>query len=144
MDPMSLENLDSLLNKWEWAEYISAAVVILGAVGEFMAEFTTIFRQEHSKKRLAKVATIVLIGGLAVELVALVRTSQLSGQIIALLNQKASQADDRASQANERASQASERAANSERLSEELKKENLILQASVTKVQKTLSWRTLQ
>jgi hypothetical protein len=51
------------------------------------------------EKKLAKISTLVLIAGLAVELLSLVKTSQLSGRLIASLEEQAGQANARAEEA---------------------------------------------
>jgi len=74
---------------WEAVEYIATGIVILGAIGEYLAEFRRFPKEQHKREQFAKLSALVLIAGLAVELVGLVRTSQLSGQIIAELNREA-------------------------------------------------------
>lgn len=90
-------SLDALLSWWEWVEYGAEAFVILGCVGEFIAEFTKIKTAEW-RHQLSKASLLVLIAALAIELGALVRTNSLSGQEIGLLNGIA--ADARTSAAN--------------------------------------------
>jgi hypothetical protein len=87
--------LSSPLDWWELGEYISASVVIIAVAGEYIADFTNWFTQadEAKKKRLGKRSTILLIAGLAMELLCLVRTSQLSGNTIAVLNRQAREAE---------------------------------------------------
>lgn len=75
----------SSLELWEWVEYISEFVVILGAAGEGLGEFTNFLGSrdsEHRKEKVLKVSTIVLLAGLAVELGSLFRVNALSGRII--------------------------------------------------------------
>jgi len=83
---------------WEMAEYTSAALVALACFGEYVADFTNWFTDgaRERKERLAKISTLVLIGSLALELVCLVRTNQLSGQIVGSLDERARAAGDRA------------------------------------------------
>jgi homoserine dehydrogenase len=88
-------SLKSALGCWEWADYTSIAIVGLGCVGEFVAEFTKI-RDEKWRHKLAKLSTIVVIIGIAGELTATVRTSELSGQIIANVEENAAGANERA------------------------------------------------
>ncbi len=95
--------LGASLPFWEWTEYCATGVVIVGCIGEYVAEFKEYPHDLNKRHRFAKRSLLLLIAGLAVELVALVRTSQLSGQIIAGLNIEAEQAMERASEADERA-----------------------------------------
>jgi hypothetical protein len=108
------------LGRWEAAEYVCAALVTLGCVGEFIAEFTHWFTGEvkERKERLAKYSTLLLIFALAAELVCLVKTNQLSGMMIAALNQEAGAARRAASESDERAATAEEQAAAANRTAE--------------------------
>src|SRR5216684_3460419 len=93
-----VRSIDGLLNWWEGVEYAAAAFVILGCVGEFTAEFTKI-QTEEWRDKLGKISLLILIGALAVELGALVRTNSLSGQEIAVLNGVTADARTRAANA---------------------------------------------
>jgi hypothetical protein len=83
----------SSLAFWEVIEYSATAIVILGAVGEYFVEFKKFPRDEHKRERFGKLSALVLIAGLAAELVSLVRTSQLWGLEIARLNERAAKAE---------------------------------------------------
>jgi hypothetical protein len=99
------------LEFWEYVEYASAAVVVIGAALEYLTEFKIILKEDDSRRhRLSKVAALLLIGGLGIELLALVKSNRIASTNIAALNLKASKADDTAAKANERAGQAAERA----------------------------------
>jgi hypothetical protein len=90
--------LESSLGCWEIGEYIATGIVILGCLGEFLSEFTNFWNvrnDRHGKDTLGKLSALVLIGGLAVELVCLVNTNNLSGRIIAGLVNQAAQANKR-------------------------------------------------
>ena len=112
------------LNCWEWFEYISTAIVFVGCVGEFLAEFTSLVKSHESRHRLARLSLIILILGIAGELLGTVRTSQLSGQLIANIEERAAGAQREAGEANDRAS-VNEREVEAERT------ERLKLQAKV-------------
>jgi hypothetical protein len=73
----------------------------VGALGEYLAEFRQIPKDEPRRKKFEKRYAIVLIMGLAVELLGLVRTSQLNEQIIAMLNKQAQDAAKDAATANQ-------------------------------------------
>jgi hypothetical protein len=100
----ALASLKGALNRWELFEYASTAVLGLGCIGEFLAEFTVVPRDETGKHKLARLSLIVLILGIAGELLGTVRTNQLSGQLIASIEERAGNAEQRAGEANERAS----------------------------------------
>jgi hypothetical protein len=87
----SISSLDVLLSWWEVVEYTAEAFVIVGCVGEFIAEFTKI-RTPEWRHRLGKLSLLILIAGLTFEFGALVRTNNLSGEEIALLNIEAGHA----------------------------------------------------
>jgi len=105
-------SLAQSLSRWEYAEYVSCAFVALACAGEGVAEFTDWLTNgvEDRKKKLAKLSTLVLIASLAAELVCLVRTNTLSGQLIGSLSEKAGIADTKAQSAKITAEQADEKA----------------------------------
>jgi hypothetical protein len=94
-----IPSIDAALGSWESVEYAAEAFVILGCVGEFVAEFTRLLPNEPADRRnqCSKVSLLLLIAALAIELVALVRTNVLSGQEIARLGAQAASANERAS-----------------------------------------------
>jgi hypothetical protein len=96
--------IDAALDYWEWVEYAAEAFVILGCAGEYVSEFTHI-KTEEWRHRLSKVSLIILTVALAIELGALVRTNNLSGQEIALLNNESAKANNEAAKANQRAAE---------------------------------------
>jgi hypothetical protein len=97
-------SLKAALNRWEWFGYISTAIVFIGCVGEFIAEFSSLTKTEESQHKLARLSLIVLILGIAGELLSTVRTSQLSGQLIANIEERTATAEQKAGDANDRAS----------------------------------------
>src|ERR1700688_2764972 len=104
-------SLAQSLSRWELAEYISCAFVALACAGEGVAEFTNWLTNgiEDRKKKLAKLSTLVLIASLAAELVCLVRTNTLSGQLIGSISEKAVIADTKAQSAQIAADQATKK-----------------------------------
>ena len=98
-------SLKSALRCWEWFGYISTAVVGLGCIGEFVAEFTSFPKSKSPKHKLARLSLIVLIFGIAGELLSAVRTSNLTGQLIANIEERAANAEYKGGEANDRASQ---------------------------------------
>src|SRR5216684_385128 len=98
-------SLKAALRWWEWFGYISTAVVGLGCVGEFIAEFTSLPKTPGAAHKLARLSLVILILGIAGELLSGVRTSQISGQLIANIEGRTAKAEHEAEAANERASQ---------------------------------------
>lgn len=86
MAPLSSDQLAALegtLRCWETAETVGAVAVLIGVIGEYLAEFQKrLLRTPERIDRVGKYATLLLIAGLAVELVALVRTRSLSERIV--------------------------------------------------------------
>lgn len=82
----------SSLDRWEIVEYLGTATVIAGVVGEVLADFKYFPKNAENRDRFAKVSALVLIAGLAVELLGLVRTSQLFNLEVARLNFEAENA----------------------------------------------------
>jgi hypothetical protein len=122
-------SLNAALNRWEWFEYISTAIVCVGCVGEFIAEFTSLPKTEEGKHKLARLSLMVLILGIAGELLGTVRTSQISGQLIANIEERAENAEQRAREATERA----------ERLRKDAEDERL----ARVKLESKVAWRKL-
>ena len=85
------------MSAWECGEYIAEIVVIIGCVGEYLAEFTDRLTGgiETRKRRLSRLSLLILIIGLAVELASLMGATITSGREIAALNVKASEANER-------------------------------------------------
>src|SRR5712691_1694710 len=129
-------SLKAALNSWEWFGYLSTAVVGLGCVGEFIAEFTSVSKCELRKHKLSKLSLMVLILGIAGELLSAARTSQLSGQIIANIEERAASADQKASEADDRASRNEKEAA-------QLRKEAETERLARVKIEARVAWRRL-
>lgn len=70
---------------WEFVEYVGAGIVTLGVIGEYLKEFKRFPKDEEKRKKFAEWSVIVLIFGLVIELLGLVRTSQMTGLQIASL-----------------------------------------------------------
>jgi hypothetical protein len=125
-------SLDRLLSWWESAEYVAEAFVILGCVGEFIAEFTEI-RTLGWRRQLSKISLLVLIAALAIELGALVRTNGLSGREIALLNGIAADARIRAANAEATAKGFDSQIAEAQRVTAEAQREAEIAKEDASK-----------
>ena len=86
-------DLASLLHRWEIAEYVSEGFVILGCLGELVADLGSNWLGETRQKRLERWSTILLVAALTVSLKCLVRTNELSGGVIGSLGTMAEEAD---------------------------------------------------
>lgn len=99
LTPPEVGSLTSSMVRWEFGEYLFAALVTLACVGEGIAEFSKWFRGDENKgkrERLSKWSTIVLSSALALELVCLIKTNELSGEVIGSLDEKARDASEKA------------------------------------------------
>jgi hypothetical protein len=99
-----MASLKSALDWWEWFGYISTGIVGIGCIGEFVAEFTSLPKSDQSKHKLARLSLMILILGIGGELLSAVRTSNLSGELIANIEERAADAERKAAEANDRAS----------------------------------------
>ena len=93
-----IASLSTRRTYWEYAEYISSALVALGCLGEYVADFTIWFTRSR-RKAIGRVSTLLLIAALAGELVCLMRTNSLSAELLGSLDDKAQDAFDKASRA---------------------------------------------
>jgi hypothetical protein len=85
----------SLLHRWEVLEYVSEGFVIVGCIGELIADFFTRL-PEQLRKHIGTWSTIVLILALSVGLKCLIKTNELSGSVIGSLGDKAEESDKKA------------------------------------------------
>ena len=94
LTPSDVTSLTFTLSCWEIAEYCFGGLVAVACLGEYAADFTNWFTHgiEERKRRLAKRSTLLLIASLALELICLVRTNQISGQLVGSLAGKADEA----------------------------------------------------
>jgi hypothetical protein len=147
-------SVSTSLTRWEWTEYIAEAFVVLGCLGELVAEVGEKWLGERRSKRLERWSTVVLILALMVSLKALVRTNELSGFVIGSLGDKADRADAKAQTALADSATASGEAAQSKLTAEGAKieadstdKELDTVQSQVAAVSKkaqTLDWTMAQ
>jgi hypothetical protein len=70
---------------WQGAEYLALSVVFLGVVGETLADIAKWPPNAGVRERLARISAFVLIFGLALEIPATIRTTQISALEIATL-----------------------------------------------------------
>jgi hypothetical protein len=78
-----ISSLSESLSHWELAEYIFEAFVIIACVGELVADLATL--PESRKKHLERASTMLLVVALTLELICLIRTNELSGNVIGSL-----------------------------------------------------------
>lgn len=115
--------LSSSLLFWEVAGYICTGIVILGCAGEYIAEFTRLPKTDDRKHRISKLSLIILTFGIAGELLTAIRSSQISGQVIADLQTSVKTAKQSASDAADAAERARRAADGAEGKAEAVGKE---------------------
>src|SRR5438309_1147337 len=116
-----IAELESLLNFWDWFSYLALALVFIGVVGESIADLTNLIKSPRWKSKTEKISALLLITGLAGELVSSSKLSELNGRIVAILNKQAAEAQKAAGEANERAGSAEQRAAEANEKAEQEK-----------------------
>ncbi len=88
--------LESSLSAWDLAGYLATAAVAVGCIGESIVEFTQFIRSDRAKSAIGRASALILIVGLAAELLTQVSVNAISGQMIAALNARAGTAYERA------------------------------------------------
>jgi len=83
----------SPLTAWEWGEYISEGFVIVACAGELVADFGKKRLTEAHRNHVQRFSTVLLVAALSAALICLVRTNELSGNVIGSLGSKAEEAD---------------------------------------------------
>jgi hypothetical protein len=91
-----LRSIWSSLALWEWLGYASTIVVILGCIGEYIADFTRIPGDEEGRHQWSKLSLIILTLGIAGELLTAMRVSSISGAVITDLEKSVATARDSA------------------------------------------------
>jgi hypothetical protein len=74
-----IAELESLLNFWDWFLYLALALVFIGVVGESIADLTNLIKSPRWKSKTEKISALLLITGLAGELVSSSKLSELNG-----------------------------------------------------------------
>lgn len=72
-----VSSLSQSLHRWEIAEYVSEAFVILACAGEMVADLGEKWLGEGRKRRVERHSTMLLVAALSVSLICLVRTNEL-------------------------------------------------------------------
>jgi hypothetical protein len=88
-----LTALQSEADFWEHAGYVATFLVIAGVVGETVADLTTWIRSEQRKKRTERLSALLLIAGLAAEIVSQVQSNNRNSLIAGVLSERAAKAE---------------------------------------------------
>ena len=95
---MNLEQtaLTALIDRGAIIEGWATAIVLIGVAGEFVAELTALIHSEKWKKRTVITSTLLVIAGIAGELFAQGKLSNLNGRLDATIEKEAGDANQRA------------------------------------------------
>lgn len=95
----SVSDFSNTLSWWERGEYVFSFVVALACFGEYVADFKPKWygtgekeRDESRKESISKISTLVLVAALVFELVCIVRSNALAGEVIGSINDIATSA----------------------------------------------------
>jgi len=91
-----IATLEAIAEFWEHLDYIGLFLVFMGATVESLVEFTNLIRSSFLKPKIGKASALVLVVGLALELVASSRLSVVNRQVIGILSKEAGDAEKRA------------------------------------------------
>ena len=140
-----ISTLESLAEFWERVDYVGLFLVFVGITAESLMEFTSLINSYVWKSKIGKASALVLIVGLALELISSFRLSDINRQVVATLYkqaadaqtaasialQKAAEAESHLQEAKERTAKAQERAARAEKAVEEERAARVKLEAQV-------------
>lgn len=104
-----LATVEALAEFWERVDYVGLFLVFMGVAVESLVEFTNLIKSSSWKPKIGKASALVLILGLALELLSSSRLSVINRQVIGILSKQTSEAEERAAHAE--ASTEEERAA---------------------------------
>ena len=91
-----ISTVESLAEFWERVDYVGLFLVFVGASVESLVEFTSLIKSAFWKPKIGKVSALVLIVGLALELISSSRLSVINRQIVGILSEQAADAEKRA------------------------------------------------
>ena len=124
----SVSDLSNTLTWWERGEYFFSFVVALACFGEYIADFKPRWYRtgdaeldEKRKESISKISTLILVAALVFELVCVVRSNALAGEVIGSINELARSAVDNAGKAQALAQSASDTANSAKRTAGEAK-----------------------
>ena len=141
-----ISTLESLADFWERVDYVGLFLVFVGAAVESLVEFTSLIRSSFWKPKIGKASALVLVVGLALELISSSSLSGVNRQVVGILYkqasdaqtaarealQKADDAESRLDDATERVAKAHERAAHAEKTTEDERAARMKLEAQMS------------
>jgi hypothetical protein len=94
-----LSTLESLAEFWEHVDYVGLFLVFVGATVESLVEFTSLITSSFWKPKIGKASALVLVVGLALELISSSRLSVINRQVVGILSEQVADAEARAAHA---------------------------------------------
>ena len=94
-----ISTLESLAEFWERVDYVGLFLVFVGATVESLVEFTSLIKSSFWKPKIGKASALVLVVGLALELISSSRLSVINRQVVGVLSTQAADAEKRATHA---------------------------------------------
>jgi hypothetical protein len=93
LDSMTPEiaSLMSDVSFWEFCGYIALAAVLIGVIGESIKEFTDWLERIGWEKKISRLSALILIAGLAGEVITQPKTNAVNATLIAFLNKQSGQ-----------------------------------------------------
>jgi hypothetical protein len=144
LTPSEIEAASRWARLWEIGEYSGEALVLLGCIGEFVAEYTSLYADEW-RHAVGRRSLLALILGLGVGLFSLIKTNALSGQIIASLGDHVKEAGGKAQVASDisdaalaKSKQADSKADNVGQRAEVIENRLLVASSQIGKIEKDI------
>jgi uncharacterized protein YqhQ len=94
-----ISTLESVAELWERVDYIGLFLVFVGVIVESVVEFTSLIKSSFWKPKIGKISALVLVVGLALELISSSRLSAINRQVVGVLSTQAANAEKRAAHA---------------------------------------------
>jgi hypothetical protein len=91
-----LSTLESFAEFWEHVDYVALFLVFVGATVESLVEFTSLITSSFWKPKIGKASALVLVVGLALELISSSRLSVINRQVVGILSEQVADAEARA------------------------------------------------
>jgi hypothetical protein len=102
LNPSEVASIAWWLSFWEYGEYVSEAAVVLGCIGEYIAEYAGWARTRWTSEQLhalGRRSLFILTVGIGMGLLSLIKTNTLSGEVITSLGEQATEASQKAGKA---------------------------------------------
>jgi hypothetical protein len=96
---LDISELEAASAFWESVGYAATVIVVIGVIGESIADLTTWIKVERRKHVVERVSVLLLIAGLTAEILAQVQSNNKNSLIVGVLNESAGKAEKAAAEA---------------------------------------------